>query len=171
MKMKISALAILFGAFTIPAFAQDVTGGESANSMSLWVTSGFVSKHLDSRKEPKRRGYNESNEGFGAELQLNRNWGVVLGTYENSYYATTRYVQGVWMPDATRTFIGPVAVKLGLAAGVVDGYAKRNHGDWTPAVMPVLSFEWKNLGANILFAPSTRGSDPVIALQFKIKAF
>lgn len=127
------------------------------NAQELWVTSGFVSKHLKAPDAGKT--YNERNPGLGLEYSLSPTWAVSGGFYKNSWYRRSQYLQAVWTPAE----FGPV--KLGIAMGVVNGYPLVNKGGYFPTLLPVLSFGYVNL----TYVPSVMENSGAVALQFKVQ--
>lgn len=135
----------------------------------LWVTSGFVSKHTSEHQAPAA-GWNENNTGVGVEYAFNNNWLVGGGTYENSVYKTSHYVQFVWSPDLLTQRRGDWRFSLGAAVGVVDGYPRMRAGGYFPTLLPVASAEWKRLGINLTYVPSvTANVSGAFALQLKFR--
>jgi hypothetical protein len=45
------------------------------------------------------------------------------------------------------------AFKLGVVGGAFNGYPKAFNGGWFPAVLPVASWELRNLGMNLMLVP------------------
>lgn len=163
----LAAFAFLVFSGTASAAEQD----EQEEGGSFWVTSGFFSKHTSDQFAPKG-GYNETNTGIGIEYGIDRNWTLAVGTYKNSVYKRSTYIQGVWTPDATTYNFGELSLKAGLAVGVVNGYPDQMQGGFFPAVLPVLSAEYKRVGVNLTYIPSLDGAvDGAVALQLKFKFF
>lgn len=154
---------------TAQANPSAIDGGSTQGK--LWVTSGFFSKHLSTDHAPKR-GYNETNSGIGVEYVVNDNWRIAGGTYKNSVYRDSRYLQAVWSPDATSINFTGGRLALGVAAGLIDGYPMLNHGKVSPALLPVASLEYKLVGVNLTYIPTVGSNiDGAVALQFKVKFF
>lgn len=142
-----------------------------ADTGRLWLTSGFLSKHHTDHMAP-RRGWNESNGGIGVEVALNPRWRLMAGVYDNSVYATSRYVHATWSPDLLQHRIGPVALRVGAAVGTVDGYPGMRGGGFFPTLLPVASLEWKRIGLNFTYIPSIPGNVAgAFALQAKLRLF
>jgi len=63
-------------------------------------------------------------------------------------------------------------VRLGAVAGVMDGYPNMRNGGWFVSVIPAASFEYNNVGLNLMYIPSYQdkiyGS---ISLQLKLRVF
>lgn len=132
---------------------------QSSNRGQFWVNLGGMSQHFENASR-----FNQQNFGFGIEYQVDPRRYLVLGGYHNSVRKETRYVGGAWMPLA----VGPV--KLGVIAGVADGYPKMRNGGFFPIALPVVSVETKHVGANFVIMPSV--ADKVsgcVALQLKYR--
>jgi hypothetical protein len=143
-----------------PSQAEDAAIG------TLWVTSGFVSKHSSSRD------YNENNQGVGFEYTFNPNWQLAAGVYDNSLRQTSRYAQAVRSSDATLWRSGDWKARLGVAVGLVDGYPDMRHGGVFPTLLPVASLEWNRVGVNLTYIPSIAGNvSGAVALQLKLQLY
>lgn len=146
-------------------YAAEATGGslvvESKSISEFWLNPGFYSYHFEKNKQ-----LNDSNFGLGGEYRFSTVNSLAAGVYKNSEWHTSHYVDWVWQPIA----LGPV--RLGAAIGVIDGYPRVNKGGWFPAVVPVASFEYKRVGANVVLIPTYKdklyGS---LSLQVKFKVF
>ena len=160
--------------FIIPAFAVLAAGAALANeqdpmSGSVWVTTGFVSKHT-SRQHAPAKGWNENNAGVGIEYGLSSNWLIEGGVYKNSVYRTSHYAQVVWSPDLATWSSGDWTLRLGTAVGVVDGYPRMSGGGYFPTLLPVASAHWKRVGVNLTYVPSVAGNVAgAVALQAKFR--
>ena len=157
-----SVLAALTASAAL-AHEEDPTAG------SVWVTSGFVSKHT-SRQHAPAGGWNENNTGLGVEYAFSSNWLVQGGAYRNSVYKTSRYAQAVWSPDVVTWSSGDRMVRLGVATGVVDGYPRMSGGGYFPTLLPVASAHWGRIGVNLTYVPSIAGNVAgAVALQAKFR--
>ena len=164
MNTRILAAALSFISFCGPAMADE----ETRSASSLWVTSGFLSKHTTNRHAP-RRGWNESNTGIGVEYAFDGRWRVAGGVYENSVYRTSRYAQLVWSPELTTGRCGDWTAQLGVAVGAVDGYPRMGGGGYFLTVLPVASLQWKHVGVNLTDIPSLAGNVAgAVALQAEL---
>jgi len=138
-------------------------------SGSVWVTSGFVSKHT-SRQHAPAQGWNENNTGIGIEYGLGSHWLVEGGIYRNSVYKTSRFAQVVWSPQRVTWSSGDWTIRFGAAAGVVDGYPRMNGGGFFPTLLPVASAQWGRVGLNLTYVPSIAGNVAgAVALQAKVR--
>lgn len=124
-----------------------------------WLAGTVASYHFD--REPS---YNEQNWGLGVEHGVAPDVRIFGGFYKNSFYQPSRYAGASYMP----LVFGPLHV--GLAAGVVDGYPKHD-GRPLPVVTPLLAFEFRNVGFNLIALPSTSTGKQtgVIGLQLKLR--
>lgn len=137
-----------------------------------WATFGFLSAH----SEP---GYNGFNPGLGIEHEIGKRATVVAGAYENSYSERSRYIGAGLVATTVHD------VRLGIVAGVVDGY--RDHYRYSevcdPAchyenpspqhvkvmLVPTASINRKWWGANVSIMPAIASGATVLSLQFKVR--
>ena len=108
----------------------------------LWINPGFYSYHFD-----RERNLNDRNPGIGAEYRLSTITAVTAGRFYNSDRKYSNYAGVYYQPFA----IGPV--RLGAVVGGFSGYPKMRDGGWFLAAIPVLSFEYQRVGANIAVIP------------------
>ena len=108
----------------------------------LWLNAGFYSAHFDTHK-----GLRNPNPGVGIEYALDETWSLTTGRFINSDNAHSNYLGTYCQPWR----IG--ALKLGVVGGAFNGYPKAFNGGWFPAVLPVASWETKNLGLNVMLVP------------------
>jgi hypothetical protein len=108
----------------------------------LWLNAGFYSAHFDTDK-----GLRNANPGLGFEYRLNDNWSATAGRFTNSDSAHSRYVGAYYQPWTVS------GIKLGVVAGVFNGYPKAFNGDWFPAVLPVATLEQGHWGLNVALVP------------------
>ena len=162
--LKWMFLAATFCALSAPAKTQaseffSITKHETQSE--LWLNPGMMSYHFD-----RDRSFNSRNVGFGAEYRFSSVASATLGTYNNSYHESSKYIGAYWQPIQFGVF------KLGAVAGIFNGYSKTNDGGWFPGLIPALTYEGDRFGVNILMVPSipdrVAGS---LSIQFKFKAF
>ncbi len=172
-------LATLLGLLSVNVSAQDVVAKEASPTLKmdiqeeksfkekLWITPGMVSLHFE-----RNMGFNESNPGFGLEYAMNKDWSLAAGRFKNSEYNQSNYITVAYQP---LDFFG---FRLGVVGGVMDGYMGPNNKydkKPFPMLLPVMSYEHKNVGVNLLFVPQTNVNGSTLygalGLQFKIKAF
>jgi hypothetical protein len=125
----------------------------------LWINPGFYSYHFD-----RERNLNDRNPGIGGEYRLSTVTAVTAGRFYNSDRQYSNYAGVYYQPVA----IGPV--RLGAVVGGFSGYPKMRDGGWFLAAIPVLSFEYQRVGANIAVIP--RYKDRLygaLSIQLKFK--
>lgn len=98
--------------------------------------------------------YNENNWGLGFEHTLTDSWRAAAGIYRNSTRHDTVYVGGIYAP------IRDYGFRVGAVLGLATGY---NHSV-VPLFFPTLSYEYRDVGVNIILVPSS-----VVGLQLKWK--
>jgi hypothetical protein len=108
----------------------------------VWFNAGFYSAHFDTDK-----GLRNPNPGFGIEYKLIDDLSLTAGGFTNSDNAHSNYLGAYYQPWR----LG--GVKLGVVGGLFNGYPKAFDGGWFPAVLPVASWESKNLGLNVMLVP------------------
>lgn len=127
----------------------------------VWINPGLVSYHFDRNQE-----FNSLNYGLGFEYKFSSVSSFTIGTYRNSYYATSNYIGMYWQP----LVVGPASI--GVVAGGFNGYSNTNQGGWFPALLPAISIEGDLLGLNIIVIPTipnhVAGS---LTFQMKFKVF
>lgn len=136
---------------------------ENDGSSQIWLTTGFRSYHFK-----RDAGYNENNAGIGLEWRFNPKQAVVVGGYDNSVRRNSRYLHYVWTP------INLDPIRLGAAAGIIDGYPDMNKGKLAFSLIPVASLHFKifshEAGLNLVYIPTvTQRVDGSLALQLKIR--
>lgn len=132
---------------------------EPSSKNILWLNPGLFSYHFDRNKD-----FNSTNIGLGAEYQFSSVLSITAGVYRNSYYQTSAYVGSYWQP----IMVGPI--KLGLVAGMFNGYSNTNNGGWFPAALPAATLEGDLIGCNLLFIPTVPGKiSGSLSLQIKFK--
>lgn len=135
--------------------------GESKPISELWLNPGFYSYHFQTDK-----GFNNNNFGFGGEYRYTTTSSVMLGFFDNSDNQTSRYIGWFWQPLESGPF------HIGAVVGAIDGYPNMLDGGWFIAVIPTASFEYKRIGANLLFVPSYKDRlYGAISLQLKLRVY
>lgn len=116
-------LAIIFAFFTLVIFSAaraeqpDCSRGLGAKHWSCIAKGDFhLQLHGASYHFDRSRKWNERNVGIGLRYQINPDWAVQAGTYDNSFNRRTNYLAATWTP----LHAGPVA--LGVFGGLVSGY-------------------------------------------------
>ena len=167
MKLHVVLITLISaGMALISSIATSETWGnistiESKPLNELWLNPGFYTYHFQSNLQ-----LNDNNLGFGGEYRYSTTSAVVLGEFHNSDWGTSDYIGWYWRPIA----IGLIG--MGAEIGVIDGYPKFSNGGWFPVVVPVASYEYKNVGANIIVIPNFKEQmHGGISLQLKVKLF
>ena len=117
-----------------------------------WVSVMTRSYHND-----RTQGYNEKNWGLGIEQDIYKGWRFSVGTYRNSFSRRSTYIGGLYTPIH---FGNNSQWSFGGTLGLVSGYK----GGVLPYAAPVLTWEGKKVGVNILSIPGA-----VTAIQVKAK--
>lgn len=134
---------------------------EPISKNTLWLNPGLYSYHFD-----RNRDFNSINIGLGAEYQFSSVASITAGVYRNSYYQASSYLGSYWQPIQ----MGPV--KLGLVAGIFNGYSNTNNGGWFPAALPAASVEGDLIGCNLIIIPTIPSRiSGSLSLQLKFKVF
>lgn len=134
-------------------------------SPQVWLNAGTYSYHFDRSKD-----FRENNVGFGAEVWFAEDHALMAGTFINSDRMRSHYGAYQWRPLHWR----PAGIKIGAGITVVafDGYPRHHNGGWFPAALPVLSVEYKRVGANIFLVPTIRDRlDGAISIQLKLRVW
>jgi len=166
--MQIPSIALLkfplifcLAAISCPTNAEIFSLVESKPISELWINPGFYSYHFQ-----KEKGLNNSDFGLGGEYRLSTVGSLTLGLFNNSDRKNSHYAGWYWQPVG----LGPV--RLGAVVGAMDGYPKMVNGGWFFAVIPTASYEYKNVGANVLFVPSYQDRlYGAISFQLKLKVY
>ena len=161
-RKSLLVIGLATSSMAIGAEASDfISIAESRPANELWLNPGFYSYHFQ-----KDKGFNNSNFGLGGEYRFTTTSAAMLGIFDNSDRQTSRYIGWLWQPLAS----GPV--RIGAVAGAIDGYPHMRNGGWFAAVIPTASFEYGNIGANLLFVPSYKDRlHGAISLQVKFRVF
>jgi hypothetical protein len=127
----------------------------------LWLNAGMQSYHF-----AKEQHFNNNNLGVGVEYAFNTVASVTVGEYKNSLRHQTNYAGIYYHPIE----LGPI--KVGVVAGVINGYPAMNRGRYTPSLLPTISTEYKWVGANLYFIPPIGNSTySVLSVQLKFRIF
>ena len=153
---------ILFSIVSITSFAENFGPFAIVDSKPLsefWVNPGFYSYHFN-----KDANLNDYNLGLGGEYRYSTTSSVEAGGFHNSNWKISHYVGWNWQPVELGT------VRFGGVVGLINGYPNAFNGGWFPAVLPQVSFEHKNMGANIIFTPGYQDRlYAAFSFQLKIK--
>jgi hypothetical protein len=159
-KNLLSFLILFLGTFSA-AHAQEFAFIHAEPISELWLNPGFISHHFQTDK-----GLNNNNYGLGVEYRYSTSSAFTAGQFYNSDRQTSHYVGWYWQP------VSLGALRLGGVIGGFDGYPKMLNGGWFPAVIPVVSYEYQSVGANIAFVPTYKDRlYGAISVQLKVKLF
>lgn len=131
-----------------------------AGEGEVWVNVGGFSSHFNSSKN-----YNENNAGIGVEYRFSAQTALMAGSYYNSVRNTTTYAAVNWQPYVLGGW------KMGLAAGLMDGYPGIVRGGTFFAALPFMTYEGKQLGVNLGIIPDMPKVNGAVVVQFKIRAY
>jgi hypothetical protein len=139
----------------------------SQTSPSLWLLSGFLSRHFAHRDQ-----YDQRNTGLGLAVVKDDNWTLAGGVFRNSLGDTSRYAQVQWAPSALQKQWGDLRMLPSISLGVVDGYKVARDGKVFPLVLPLVKFEYGRLGMNFIYVPTIAGKvDGALAIQASLRIF
>ena len=156
-------LALLCAAFY--AVTARAEAAPEEHKYQVWLNPGIYSYHFDTDKDLRN-----NNFGFGAEVRLARDHGVMAGTFMNSNDARTNYAAYEWRPLHWQ--LSGLDVGLGILVGAWDGYPNYRNGGWFVAPLPVLSIEGKTFGANISLIPTVENRfDGALSIQVKLRVW
>ena len=124
-----------------------------AQADETWITLNAGSYHVDVKKD-----YNQKNYGVGIEHHIG-DFVLTGGMYRNSAYKNSLYAMGGWMPLEIH------GVKVGVIAGIANGYPGMNDGGLIFVAAGVIDFG----PINILIIPSVKDKTPLtIGVQVKL---
>lgn len=119
-----------------------VLWGARADAGELFLEAGGVSYHTD-----RSAGHQERNPAAGLRWQWSDEWGVQAVRYRNSLHGLSTVVAARWTPIQ---FAGG---RVGVLAGMVDGYATRD-GNFVPVVVPTIGWQAGPVAVSLLAWPS-----------------
>lgn len=131
---------------------------EPAHAEGLWLTAAMKSYHMD-----RSAHYNEKNYGIGLEYQYIKDLAFVAGEYKNSFFNKSTYYGVLYTPFSAGPF------KAGVLAGEISGYILREPHRFGFVAAPMIVWEGKCYGANLLFVPPLGNGTGVFGLQLKAK--
>lgn len=146
-----------------PAAGAALPSGAGAEQRygELWLNPGFYAYHFQ-----RERHLNDHAYGFGAEYRFSETGAITAGTFRNSNWAHSHYLAYYWRPLK----YGPV--RLGVVAGLLDGYPGTRKGGWFPGALPTASLEYGRVGLNMFYIPSYKDRiNGSITLQLKLRIF
>jgi len=129
---------------------------------TVWINTGLQSRHFD-----RNTGHRENNSGFGVDWVVAPDHVLMTGRFRNSDDQATRFAAWNWRPFHWRR--AEWNIHLGLAAGLFDGYPKYREGAVFLAALPLLSVEYKRVGADIAIIPDIPNRlQGAIAIRLKL---
>lgn len=131
-----------FSVFIFLTLLQCSAAHAQSELSKVWFNAGFYSAHFDANK-----GLRNPNPGFGIEVTMDDSLSLTAGRFTNSDNAHSSYLGAYYQPWHFGN------IKLGVVGGAFNGYPKAFDGGWFPAVLPVASWESKNLGLNVMLVP------------------
>jgi hypothetical protein len=121
-------------------------GGEQAkveqSSFNLWINPGLLSYHFD-----RDAGFCDLNSGLGVQSFVSDNLSLMAGNFINSDHGRSNYAGLAWQPLSWH------ALKIGLSAGILDGYQTTNNGGKFLAVLPWVTIRNERIGINFTVVP------------------
>lgn len=121
---------------------------EEVSRPEIWGVATVRSYHWD-----RSRTHVEDNYGFGVEYYFNKDFGLSIGRYKNSFGEPSNYAMAIYRPFHVGKW------HAGVGIGPVSGYEP--HTKILP--MPVVSYEERQWGINVGVSPVVMG------LQLKVK--
>lgn len=125
----------------LPAIDQD-QANTAPGSFNLWINPGLISYHFD-----RDAGYRDLNNGLGVQSDVSDKLSLMAGNFINSDHARSNFAGMAWQPLSWH------AIKIGLAAGILDGYLTTNNGGKFLAVLPWITIRNERIGINLTVAP------------------
>jgi len=126
---------------------------EPSIASSIWLVATVASLHADPA------GMRQYNPGLGVEVG---HWAA--GEYVNSLDRKTWYGGYKWFIN------GDPSWRIGLLAGAATGYNPIHGLHVLPVPVPMLSYEGRQLGANLALLPNPlQWNESAIALQLKVR--
>jgi hypothetical protein len=144
------------------AVAATGAGAQSVDRTQVWINLGGYSHHF------RQGDHREDNYGIGAEVIVAPKHAFIAGNFINSDRERSRYGGYQWR--AWHWTPAGVNLSTGLVFALIDGYSNTNAGGWFPVVLPVLSAEYRLVGANLIFVPVSKNG-AVLALQLKLRVW
>lgn len=156
--MKQALKVIAFGLVWMILLAVSSIQASELFTDKLWVNFGGVSYHFDRSKS-----FNERHVGLGVEWRANEDLSVMVGFHRNSLSLRSRYASVQYQP----LHLGPV--KIGVSAGLLDGYPLKKDGGAFFAAIPFATWEGEKFGVNVGVIPDIPSQyiDGAVVLQFK----
>lgn len=131
----------------------------------LWVDAMVGSYHINPDKH-----FEDFNPGLGIECWPGQQWALTAGGFRNSLRRPSWYGGAVWAPE----FAHWGFVRVAVMGGIISGY---NYGNWGlgrdhtigPVVAPLLMFEYRRVGANVIVIPPIPSDDLPFTFGFQLR--
>ncbi len=125
----------------LPADKQE-QASTAPHSFNLWINPGLLSYHFD-----RDAGFRDLNSGFGVQSDVSDNLSLMAGNYINSDHGRSNYAGLAWQPLTWH------ALKIGISAGMLDGYQTTNNGGKFFVVLPWITLRNERIGINFTAVP------------------
>jgi len=133
---------------------------------STFIQLGGWSHHFDRSKKQ-----NEEHNILGVEFELAQIEALVLGltvsSFKNSSGNSSKYFAGV--AKMCKKHTQTMRSCGGFTGGLLNGYKAENKGDYFPAMVPHVSFEYRRAGLDLTCLPKLYSRQSFCAIQGKIK--
>lgn len=159
-------IALLLAAPVLGAASRVYAESTPVNpSPQVWLNAGTYSHHFNRDKN-----FRENNTGIGAEVWFGADHALMAGTFMNSDDERSHYAAYQWRPLHWQ----PAGIRIGagISLGAFDGYPRYRNGAWFPAVLPVVSVEYKRVGVNFFFVPTIADrTNGALSVQLKLRVW
>jgi len=151
------AAATLLCALAMPASALGSSGsaeqpagappevGSGSSSRAVWISPGFLTWHVS---EPAGRELEGRNPGVGLDWQWSAHQRLSVGQFRNRDREQSLYAALYHQPLEFGHW------RIGVVAGVMDGYPNYRQGRVFPAILPVASWEQSRWAIDWAFIPT-----------------
>jgi hypothetical protein len=142
-----------FPGWVLTVFLASITQSAYADDR-FWLHTGALTYHFD--RTADRTG---NNLGIGGEYRFSEEHWIGGGLFHNSFGDVSPYLGYAYVPWRWKGFL------LGGSIGVTANY-KSDGRRPAPVIMPVIAYDWKNFGVNILLIPVANG---LVGTQLKFR--
>lgn len=159
--MMRTLIALLSYLILLDVYGDELHLLEAKPLNEFWLNGGQLSHHFQTDK-----GLNNQNWGWGGEYRYSTTSAVTLGQFNNSDRQTSHYAGWYWQPLALDAF------RFGGVLGGFDGYPRMRNGGWFAAALPVMSYDYQRIGANVFLIPTYRDRlYGALSVQLKVKLY
>jgi hypothetical protein len=157
MRLKSALFALFIAALVVtPALSAAQEATSETATPERWIVLGGFSRH-----SCRDCGFRERNPGLALQLPTAwDDWRATFGTYVNSNDRQSYYAGAQWLP------LRSTYVKAGAQLALISGYKEVKV---VPALIPMISLEYKSLGADLFLVPKIPGVSSAAFLTFKFK--